>query len=246
MNKKGGHVDWVISMGIFIVYVLALFILLRPGIKPVYRPTDLLNNLQANFENDIMWTVKTIPLFVRTCKPGAAGRTTEIIVDDQNNFWRISKAYLGNDPDNAVIMPLSCIGEISYFREIVTLIFEQTFKPYSSSNFPKLKLTCSDEDPTYCVAELGVFENINGLNPTMLTDITSDSVEAYKTLKTRWGIPEDKEFSIYIDRNVDGAIEKIIGADPFEKANVFVRRIESQIVEPIGTTTPVAVYLRVW
>ena len=50
MNKKGGHVDWVISMGIFIVYIFALFILIRPGVRPIYRPVTLLNNLQENFE----------------------------------------------------------------------------------------------------------------------------------------------------------------------------------------------------
>jgi len=44
MNKKGTHVDWVISMGIFTVYIFALFIFLRPGIKPVYRPVTLLDN----------------------------------------------------------------------------------------------------------------------------------------------------------------------------------------------------------
>ena len=62
MNKKGTHVDWVISMGIFIVYVFALFILLRPGIKPVHRPVTLLNVLEEGFREEVMWTVKVVPL----------------------------------------------------------------------------------------------------------------------------------------------------------------------------------------
>ena len=248
MNKKGGHVDWVISMGIFIIYIFALFILIRPGVKPVYRPTDLLNNLQQNFEEDVIWTVKTVPLFVRICRPGAESASVDVNIPDSD--WRISRAILNNNPGNAVNFPLNCEGE-GYSNDIVTIFISQSGL-YDPQDYLNLEEECFFNELTggACEAELGVVEDIKGLNQNSLdgltSDITQSDVDIYKNLKASWGVPEEKDFSISIDREVNGQIENIIGAKPGEQANVFVRRFESQIVTSIGETTPTAVYLRIW
>jgi len=42
MKKGASHVDWAISMGIFLVFIMLTFIFLRPGTEPVYKGDMLL------------------------------------------------------------------------------------------------------------------------------------------------------------------------------------------------------------
>ena len=52
LNKKGLHyVDWVISMGTFIIAIIAILIYLKPGVKPEYNRESLLSIIETNFFN---------------------------------------------------------------------------------------------------------------------------------------------------------------------------------------------------
>ena len=65
-NKKGIHyVDWVISMGTFIIAVIAILIYIKPGVKPEYNKESLLNMVETNFLNETNWVIRKIPLFIR-------------------------------------------------------------------------------------------------------------------------------------------------------------------------------------
>ncbi|MEK6904300.1 MAG: hypothetical protein AABW87_01780, partial [Nanoarchaeota archaeon] len=65
MNKKGDvHVDWAISMGIFLISVIALFVIFKPGIKPIYKETVLLDIVEDEFRKNVTWTVKKLPVFI--------------------------------------------------------------------------------------------------------------------------------------------------------------------------------------
>ena len=52
MSKKGStHVDWAISMGIFLTYILTMFILIQPGIEPIQKNDQLIEGANAKIEN---------------------------------------------------------------------------------------------------------------------------------------------------------------------------------------------------
>jgi hypothetical protein len=230
MNKKGGHVDWVISMGIFITYIFALFILLRPGVKPTFKPVDLLDIVQDNFEDEVLWTVKKVPLFIRTCSSGAAGTST-ISVDDKANNWnlRTVKNYLGAVQPNT----LECT-ELNYLENGKSVPFYFYFTGSGSANF-EADIVCTSLTPGDCTADLGIVENIEGIDESKLSGITPEVLQT-------WGYPTDKQFAIYKD-SIDN---KIIGGTPGTQENVFVRRKDYQIVDPDGTTEPVIIFIQVW
>ena len=85
MDKKGGgHVDWIISIGIFLIYLLSMFVLIKPGIIPTHDSDTLLDIIEENvredffvalsFDNDptnddvggFYWTLNKLPLFVNS------------------------------------------------------------------------------------------------------------------------------------------------------------------------------------
>lgn len=246
MNKKGTHVDWVISMGIFIVYIFALFILLRPGVRPVYKSEILLDILQKSFEDTAVWSVKSVPLFIRKFSVPPTQTIPRVSVDDENNFWSLNIIIdgLGNKYANEVVYntELKIKEGASYIPFYFK--FHQTSEQYISTNYPKFTVDCTPSDEEYCKAELGIVEDIMGLNDDALTKI---KLSDYSALKIKWGFPADKEFAVYIDEELDGIEgDKLIGANPSLQTNVFVRRLENRIVNKDGSTEPLAVYLQVW
>ena len=65
IKKRGStHVDWVMSIGIFLIYLLALFIIIKPGVREIYSEDTLLSIVENNVKGNIVWTIKETPLFI--------------------------------------------------------------------------------------------------------------------------------------------------------------------------------------
>ncbi|HLC86523.1 MAG TPA: hypothetical protein VJG30_04520 [Candidatus Nanoarchaeia archaeon] len=65
-SKKGvGHeVDWVIGIGLFLLSLVAIFVLFKPGVTPVYDSETLLNIIQDNLDKNIEWEITKVPIFI--------------------------------------------------------------------------------------------------------------------------------------------------------------------------------------
>ncbi len=231
MNKKGTHVDWVISMGIFIVYVFALFILLRPGIKPVHRPVTLLNVLEEGFSEEVMWTVKVVPLFVRNCGSSIDGDTPSVSIEDSSGSWNLGiiKDEIKVD-EKTWNNKLVCSGDLDLERSGKDIQFNFYFYEVNEG-IPSFVEDCSSD----CLVDIGIVEDIEGIDTGKLSGLID-----YDALHELWEIPEGKEFAIL--KNTD----ELVGVKPDSQANVFVRKITTQTVSKEGYTEPISIYLQVW
>ncbi|MBW3023140.1 hypothetical protein KY308_03485 [Candidatus Woesearchaeota archaeon] len=64
MNKRGdSQIDWVISLGIFLLYLAWFFIFIRPYTIQESTP-NLVDVVKQNFENEAYWTVEKIPITI--------------------------------------------------------------------------------------------------------------------------------------------------------------------------------------
>ncbi|MBI2499021.1 hypothetical protein HYV88_02155 [Candidatus Woesearchaeota archaeon] len=78
MNKKGSeHVDWMVSMGIFLVALITIFLLLKPGIQKEGNESFLLNLLEEKFRTDFFLNVKKVPLAIGICESYDVGEGVE-------------------------------------------------------------------------------------------------------------------------------------------------------------------------
>lgn len=70
MDKKGiaEHVDWVIAVAIFFVYLTIVLTFFKPGIKPMINPNSLLDIVEENFKEDVTWTLVKTPIFLYSVK----------------------------------------------------------------------------------------------------------------------------------------------------------------------------------
>lgn len=66
LNKRGiGHeIDWIIGVGLFIISITLIFVLFKPGIRPVYNPQTLLDIVDNGFNKDVSWEMTIVPVFV--------------------------------------------------------------------------------------------------------------------------------------------------------------------------------------
>ena len=63
MKKGSSHVDWAISLALFLLYLAWFFILIRPAY--IGQGEDVsLSSIENRFLDQTSWTVQKIPLFV--------------------------------------------------------------------------------------------------------------------------------------------------------------------------------------
>lgn len=58
MKKGSSHVDWAISMGLFIVFVMLALIFLKPGTEPIYQGDTLLKIVRTQLETNSQYFVE--------------------------------------------------------------------------------------------------------------------------------------------------------------------------------------------
>ena len=96
MKKGSSHADWVISIGIFLISIIALFTFLQPGIEEIQRDDVMLDQVQTNFEENVFWIVKEVPLFINKLdQPGSQDR--RVVVEIDTTGWRFSEYDEGSN-----------------------------------------------------------------------------------------------------------------------------------------------------
>lgn len=249
-SKKGAsHVDWAISMGIFLIYLFTLFVLIKPGAKPVYTQETLLSIVEEKFEENTTWVVKKTPLFIRKCKSYVPeGSTTEkpciIQIKENSGYW---DGILFNELRNSVdsMGPTfevpHCIGDFSITKKnyLLVLIPKSNFD-FDNPDFNSvLSLELNPANNPKCDAELGVTEDIEGISEKWLNSLKS--FENYENLKIDWDYPKQKDFAIYVNE------EKITNSpEPYQQANVFVKEYKDWYVEEDADRVLIKINLRAW
>ena len=69
MDKKAvTQVDWAVSMGIFLIYVLSMFVMIQPGIQPFNKKETMVNIAEKQLQLDAYYNITRIPLFITISK----------------------------------------------------------------------------------------------------------------------------------------------------------------------------------
>ena len=164
-----------------------------------------------------------------------------------NNFQ-----VLGLNPFKIKCVPSETSGAVCSTGSVpYELTFHQTNKNPESPEFTFgcFKAKDGNEEQlnmggstAICDYALGATEDIKGINPTWLEELKSLD---YENLKNDWDYPENKEFAIY--HKLSGQPEeKVVGNDPFQETNVFVREIKYWLLDKESNRIPITIYIRVW
>ena len=237
MNKRGmDYIDWTLSIGIFIVAVIALFAFLKPGLKPEYEADNLINIVETNLLNNITWKVKSTPLFITNLQavygPAAQPVTIHITLTGPWKFKTILP--LMSDMSYSIsntAVNINCLAPVCQ-NKLLNIVYTPNAPGFSS-----LSLSCNVNNTAACDSELGATEEYYGIRQSYLNNLQNLD---YEDVKESWNYPEQKEFVIYKDNH------KILGPDPASESSVFVKELKLMIVEDPDNRVPVTLSIRVW
>ncbi len=261
MDKGDVHVDWIISMGFFIVGIIAIFTFFRPLEKEETDKSILINNLVEKFNENFTWEVKTTPLFVKNCHRDSLGINYFIDIYFQN--WSMSFIEFRNkttkepiDVNDLHNYQVKCdIGyseskpnEHFYITSDEAAVFYIIYTNKTSKEYDKVNInvSCSSNDllnqnfDGNCEFGLGGSGRIDGINEEKLN--FNDPYFVVDKIKSNWKFPSNNEFWI----NSSDLDINYKTAEPFEQADVFVKVVKTFVVMDNGTVLPVDIVFRVW
>lgn len=254
-NKKGDHVDWALSMGIFLLYLIGLFILLRPGITPVYDSSGILQILETNLMNNITYEVREIPIIIKKCigtvdSSAESGFLPTIIkiedtTEPKNFIFGTWDSIDSTAKKNIAGSELKCgmDGTEPPFIKENTMYSITYYQVNQGKVEADVTAECVPNDKKICEFILGASITKTGVKEEWIRKLKPEigkEKETYDELKKRWNVPID--FAIYED-NLNN---KIIGGLEIEGVNIFAKEIKTNELSNSGTLTPKTIIIQVW
>lgn len=236
MNKRGvsEHLDWIIGMSLFMLYILFMVITLKPGIQPLHTGDTLLSIIQNNFIDNVTWNITRVPLNL-VASP-TSGCENLFSIDFPFNWINNIKIYNNNIPVEFGMSGSSLV--IFYGNQVVGkkeyIILHSDDESFSGAVSQKTGCT---NGVTYIY---GIPELLTGLSDLRISGLVTNANEDYEKLKTKLNYPITNDFTILVDGL---AIHDVV---PPSNANVYVRQFTDFILKNTGEKIPVTVTIKVW
>ncbi len=220
MKKGASHVDWAISIGIFLIYVLGLIVFLRPGIQPLLNEDVLIKIVQNNFNNETYLTVGMAPLLINLTNAPTGRYSVQINKGFPYDWTKENVSILDQYGSHlpTYIRQSTCdingcdlIFDANVERYTInkfTILHSSAFYPNASaSSLNGSLIVIENYDPvlqkgnfTYSI---GVNEDIKGVYLPYLDNFLKSytNTSSYPNLKKKWKFPDTREFAFYLCNN---------------------------------------------
>ncbi len=256
MKKRGlSYVDWTVSVGLFIIFTVTIFILLGPAFKQDYSHDYLSSIVKDGIKENTSLEIKRFPVFMRSEAPINGGTHQFTIENLPQEFEGISdKNILIFDNAN------NLITNKDYEASSKRVRFDSTFANmgiYTDSDIGKIYLLLAEDEifedntPTGSAwpdsnSTFGIFETISGIYLDYFGIFTTNN---YTITKEILKYPLEKEFSIEIyneTRLNESPILDYTQKQPTEKDSVNVFLWADWLIYNNAKRTPITVLIKTW
>jgi hypothetical protein len=256
MKKGLSYIDWSISAGLFIIYIIIIFVLLSPAFKQDYSQEYLGSIIKEGLEEVASLEIERVPIFIKLDTTGTAQSTNYKF--DLENLPR----ELENLNDNQITIYTNASSEI-ITKDLIynKLSFNSTLEdlgitPNTGNASTKIWLFISSEEVFNDAASSGTVININntfgvseaikGIYEPKFINFSSND---YETAKQILKFPEQKNFAVEIYNGTD--LEKTpilyyMNEVPQEKDNVNILLWSNWLIHNNTQRTPVTILIKIW
>lgn len=246
MNKKGlSYIDWSISLGIFVIFILLLFIMVVPSLDRGLDEDYLISLAETGFREFAYHEIIKMPLFVDATGSGVVEVTLPsypnpgdysgfVVLDSSLEVLSTnSDPYTGSINFNA--------GSMNGVNTFYVLYLEEDF---NSGGVGGTQYSCEGETP----CTFGIFEKIKGLSQEELEDYEEgcDDFQDYNSFKSKLSYPENREISLEI-KNQEGDLRySCVYPEPDASDQVYALSWRDNLLDLDGSEEPLIVILRTW
>ena len=252
--------DWSISAGIFIIYILALFILVAPAFKQYTTQEYLGSIVKDGVKENLSLELERFPVFVKTTEEITSDQFQFTLINLPNDFDQETTDYkftIINNLGNEVI-------EKNYNAQTNEISFDSSFTNIGIINpqvdvgkiyiyLSKDKEIFSSSIPTNPIwggilsNTFGISETIPGIYQQNLDDL---QIRGYEVTKTNFNYPENRDFIITIYGGTDLANPPIFtypsDLEPQEKDTVNTLVWSDWMIDGTLIRTPITIVVRTW
>jgi len=183
MNKRGTHVGVVISFVVFIIFLLAIYAIIKPVLTKQKDKELLLNNLQGEVIGKISDDLISTTLLLDVV-PGSPIECVYL-----TNFFpetNLSQKIIVKDKDSNLIN-----AAISGQNLVLFDFDSKFFKVYQSENFDEIAEGNCDFEETF---NLGLARKSKTVFEEKIVSFLGDYSQDYESLKIEFNIPGDSGF----------------------------------------------------
>lgn len=246
MRKGMVHVDWVISFGIFVVFLLMMFIWFGPALARDYDDDYLKDIAEKGFKEAAFAEVWEYPIFLEAANFNPPLRFTlrlpqKIDATDASQFSIID--YGGSlehrksfDPTTRTLIFSSKPNGTGVNK--YKLIYSKGFNTMVAGNEPG--------NPTIPRnITLGVGTRILGFSPYKFTNLSSLS---YSEFKQALKYPPSKDISVFVyaDPDFTNQMYNYSKVEPSPDDNVYVVKWMDYLVNEYGRYDPILILIKTW
>lgn len=228
-SKKGAHIGIVLSIVMFIGFLVFLYVIISPAIKPQKDKQALLDSLEIRLFEQVSaeFTTVSISTSAETYDCLEINKANLDIGDNLNAF---AKDYSGNaiyfnDGTDYTRIDLKDFSKIYYSEEAFASSVEGSCESSTSSYMVKSIKTNEKIFETKIIALISLYE----------TD--------YEDVKELLKVPEGNDFSFnftYNDKTNIGTVKQI------PSVNVYAEEIPVQYVDTEANLEPGAITIKIW
>ncbi len=265
MKRGLSYVDWTISVGLFIIYIISIFVILGPAFKQDYSSEYLGNIIKNGLEENTSLNLKRFPFYIRLTDPteqipsgeyildiiNLPSEITEITDNDQfgvsnGTVFKFNKEYTGNPPTIRAVLDLQDFG-MNYPGDIgqglIFLSEKEIFSTYA--------ITVEDPFERELKTTFGVAEDISGIYEDYFNDLFYNQYNplTYEEIKEVLRYPKEKDFTIEIFQGVDFNNEGLIfyiKKEPTDKDEVNVFMWADWYIHEDSKRDPITVLIKTW
>ncbi len=254
MKRGMLHIDWVISFGIFVVFLLMMFIWFGPALTREYDDEYLKDVAEKGFKEAAFAEVWEYPVFmyVHNTFPNGLGLGLGVKIPQGLVNEPIERFSIVNSSDKSAAVITGKAIDVSrgllYFARdsIVDLNNASVRVLYSKGfNIPSTGVaTPAGHEHKYNVT-LGVKNVIKGFSPFRFNNLTTLN---YREFKEALKYPPSKDISVFIydDPDFSNQIYNYSEAVPTPDDNVYVVKWTDYVVDEFGNYEPIIILIKTW
>ncbi|MBR9702318.1 hypothetical protein GOV13_05355 [Candidatus Pacearchaeota archaeon] len=236
LNKRGSHVGVILSLLIFLGFILFLYVALEPVITTDEGEQVLLDTLKITLMEKVSENLTAVTIFINESYTSGEGCIEIAHLAETAGLNSIVK-----DQDGTIINSNSTQNDLRIEWEDKRF-FKVYYSNESFNSYPAGEVTCvsPEEDTEYSI---GLVREDKQIFETKIIELKNTYESDYSTLRRELNVPGDNDFGFDFEY-ANGTI--IEAGSASSQSNIYIEGVPIQYIDREGNISSGEIKIKVW